>query len=180
MEISDIQEPGAYPTWDSDGNKRNTYRFGVSYFPNEEFQLYSSSKRLKSKNASNGLKQFEFLQKSQRNLDFTMIPLRGNKHELRLKNQIIMIKAITLFLLKHKILERSLVLILNYNHLTYLKILYKLVQIKVCPLSYFYLVYTRADSFFTNDDLSNFDSLLESSWKNPGNEILTAKIRLKF
>ena len=48
------------------------------------------------------------------------------------------------------------------------------------PLSYFYLVYTRADSFFTNDDLSNFDSLLESSWKNPGNEILTAKIRLKF
>ena len=47
---------GAYPTWDSDGNKRNTYRFGVSYFPNEEFQLYLGSKKIKEQEWPNGLR----------------------------------------------------------------------------------------------------------------------------
>ena len=119
--------------------------------------------------------------KSQRNLDFTMTFLRGNKHELRLKNQIIMIKANNPISLEAQntgeifgsdfelqpfnLSENSLQIRYRYEF---------------APLSYFYLVYTRADSFFTNDDLSNFDNLLESSWKNPGNEILTAKIRLKF
>ena len=174
---------GAYPTWGSDGNKRNTYRFGVSYFPNEEFQLYLGSKKIKEQEwlkwvEANRLGAFT---KSQRNLDFTMTFLRGNKHELRLKNQIIMIKANNPISLEA---QNTGEIFASDFELQPFNLSENSLQIRYryefAPLSYFYLVYTRADSFFTNDDLSNFDSLLESSWKNPGNEILTAKIRLKF
>ena len=84
-----------YSSWDSDGRNNKSKRFNINYFPNDQLQFSFGVDDSKEEEwlkwiDTNRLGSFT---KNRRNINFGMTYFQGTRHEFRLKNQSVIIKA---------------------------------------------------------------------------------------
>ena len=172
-----------YSSWDSDGRNNKSMRFNINYFPNDQLQFSFEIDDSKEEEwlkwiDTNRLGSFT---KNRRNINFGMTFFKGTRHEFRIKNQSVMIKAedpIPLISSLSGVLSESDYLIDSfYVSENSLQMRYRY---EISPLSYLYLVYTRGYSFYNDIDTFNYEDLYQDSWENPSNEVFTLKVRFKF
>ena len=172
-----------YSSWDSGGRNNRSKRFNINYFPNDTLQFSFGVDDSKEEEwlkwiDTNRLGSFT---KNRRNINFGMTFFQGTRHEFRLKNQSVMIKAedpIPLISSQSGELSGSDYMIDPfYVSENSLQMRYRY---EISPLSYFYLVYTRGYSFYDDTNVFAYEDLYQDSWENPSNEIITLKVRFKF
>tara|TARA_X000000950_G_scaffold252874_1_gene315369 strand:- start:671 stop:1282 length:612 start_codon:yes stop_codon:yes gene_type:complete len=172
-----------YSSWDSDGRNNKSKRFNINYFPNDQLQFSFGVDDSKEEEwlkwiDTNRLGSFT---KKRRNINFGMTFFQGTRHEFRLKNQSVMIKAEDptplISSLSGELSESDYLIDPFYVSENSLQMRYRY---EISPLSYFYLVYTRGYSFYDDTDTFTYEDLYQDSWENPSNEVFTLKVRFKF
>ena len=172
-----------YNSWDSKGYKKRFFKIAGSIFPNDNLKLRSEFRIKKEKEwlnwiSDNNLAVYDL---NQRIISFNLNWFKGDKHEVRFKSQFVALEAKnpraliaesngTLLSLDKEVSSFS-------NGITSFQIRYRY---EIAPLSNIYLVYTKGGNVYEEDDDRSFSNILKDPWKNPDNEIISLKFRLKY
>ena len=119
--------------------------------------------------------------REQRNLNATIKWFKGNKHELRVRAQLVSFTArngIPYIADSSGDLSLS-----NYdvNSFTLGNLAFQVrYKYEILPLSYLYLVYTKGGSVLELDEEDSFEEIVKRPWLEPDRDNFTIKVRYRF
>ena len=159
------------------------YYLGLGYQPSSNLSYYVGFSDEKENNWLNWTKDnlLATYDREQRNLNATIKWFKGNKHELRVRAQLVSFTARNgipyiadssgdLFLSNYEVNSFTL------GNLAF-QIRYKY---EILPLSYLYLVYTKGGSVFELDEEDSFEEIVKRPWLEPDRDNFTIKVRYRF
>ena len=172
-----------YKFWKSEGYERKYIKVAASFYPTDNFRLYSSIRKREDDEWLNWIEnnRLAVFDLTRNIISINMNWYRGSKHEIRLKSQFIALEAInprSLYIDKDGYLLENDDIVKSFSEgITSFQIRYKY---EIAALSNIYLVYTRGGSVYEEDDDRNTSEILTDPWNHPDNEILSIKFRLKY
>ena len=119
--------------------------------------------------------------KKQRTTNVSLKWFKANKHELRVKAQMVAFTARK----PQPYLATFNGKLIKSNHqvspFTLSELAFQVrYRYEIMPLAYFYLVYTKGGKIFEEDEEDNLKEIYKRPWNDPSGDIFTMKLRYKF
>jgi len=162
---------------------RNKYFSSIKLFPLQNLTLKLDYAHEKEKDWLNWIQEnlLGSYERAQKETNISMTYFKGNKHELRVKAQMVAFTAkepqAYLASIEGNLNQSSM----NVDPFSLGQLAFQIrYRYEFMPLAYFYAVYTRGGKIYETDEEDDLTTLYKRPWRDPTKDNLTIKVRYRF
>ena len=155
----------------------------ANLFPFENLTLKLDYAHEEEKNWLNWIQEdlLGTYERAQKETNISMMYFKGNKHELRVKAQMVAFTAkepqAYLASIEGSLNQSSM----NVDPFSLGQLAFQIrYRYEFMPLAYFYAVYTRGGKIYETDEEDDLTTLYKRPWRDPSKDNFTIKVRYRF